>query len=52
MKFCAFCETPAVAIIGETDTPVCSTCADVYQCGQSNPDHTLVFGIDDDEEDD
>jgi len=40
-KYCAFCESPAVAIIVETNTPLCATCQDVYECGQANADHTI-----------
>lgn len=36
-KYCAFCSAEAIAIIERSNTPVCYTCMDVYECGQSNP---------------
>jgi hypothetical protein len=41
MKYCAFCETEATHVIMETDTPICTSCKDVYECGQASPNSSL-----------
>ena len=39
--YCAFCQSEADSVIVETDTPICNSCLDVYQCGQASPESTF-----------
>jgi len=38
MKHCQFCDCEAEYIIVDTNSPICSACKDVYECGQASPD--------------
>ena len=37
MKHCAFCENEAEYEINH-QTPICSACKEVYECGQASPE--------------
>ena len=39
--FCANCNAEATHIVGETGTPLCATCAEVYKWGQASPNKTV-----------
>jgi len=41
------CETEAVVIVEETNTPLCRTCSQAYMLGQASP-HNHLYNIYDD----
>ena len=40
MKYCIFCDCEAQYTINHI-TPICSTCREVYECGQGSPEATF-----------
>lgn len=43
VRYCAFCDNEAVAVVESTNTSLCSMCMDIYNCGQNNPYGCIIM---------